>query len=441
MDFDGEVIRVICDTHGIYKFTERSIVSEELTGDIVDDAVYKRNQIIFDRFNCGGEIVKKDNPSGVSAAVRQSILSNSDDYDLIAGYMHYNAELMAEGVLYNLTDLPNLDFTQPYWSQSMIDGLSYRDATYWCTGDLALRYIGGVYVSYINKTIWNDYFPDVDYYQLAMDGQWTLDTLYDMSSIIYDDLDADGKQDEDDMYGFAMNLEDPFEATMTACLAFVSEKDEDGVPYISIDYDRVIGYFEKINDLCFNNPGGASWTLDDNNKVMTDFADGHMLCIINKLFFSETFLRDMEHDFAVLPSPKYDENQEQYNSTIHDGVTLFGIPITTSKVEMTTMVLEALAAESYRTVTPAYYEMALKIKYVRDDLSAIMIDLVREGVVNDFAIDFGSAVGYNNSGICFQLREIIASKTNAYMSSLESYEMSWQASLDELLENMEKYSS
>jgi len=440
MDFGGEVIRFVCDTNGVYKFTERSIDSEELTGDIVDDAVYKRNEIIKERFNCDIEIVKMVEYTDISEPVRQSVLANSDDYDIVGAYMHFGAELAAEGMLYNLSDLPNLDFTQEYWSQSMIDGLSYKDAKYWCTGDLALRYIGGMYVSFINKTVWGDYFPDVDYYQLALDGGWTLDTLYQMSSVVYDDLNTNGKQDEDDLWGFGMNLEDPFEATMTGCLAYVSTKDDDGVPYINIDYDRIVGYCDMITELVYNNPGGKAWTANDNHTIMKDFADGHMMCIINKLFFSETFLRNMEHDCAVLPSPKYDESQEKYNAPIHDGVTIFGIPITNSKVEMTTTILEALAAESYRTVTPAYYEMALKVKYVRDDLSAIMIDLVREGIVNDFAIDFGRAVSVNNQGICFQIRDIIVGRKGV-VSSLESYELAWQNALDELLENMEKHAS
>jgi len=437
MDFEGETIRVICDTHNLYKLTERSLVSEEITGDIVDDAVYKRNQTIFNRFNCNIEIVKTDRPTQIDKAVRKSILANSDDYDLLALYMLTNAELAAEGVLRNLNDLPNLDFTQPYWSKRIIDGLSYKDATYWCTGDIALRYIGGMYVSYINKTIWGDFFPEIDCYQLALDGEWTLDTLYDMSSIVYDDLDLDGVRDEDDVYGFVMNLEDPFEATMTGCLAFVSSVSNEGIPSIDIDYDRISGYVEKIVELVYNNPGGSTWTLDDNITVMRDFAEGQMMCVINKLFLSETFLREMEDDFAVLPSPKYDVDQEQYNSTIHDGLTLFGIPVTNSKVEMTTTVLEALAAESYRSVTPVYYEMALKVKYIRDDMSGMMIDLVREGVVNDFAIDFGDATG----AICMILRNIIWNKGVATVSTLESYEPQLIEKMNELLENMEKYSS
>jgi len=441
MDFGGETVRVICGTHNVYKFTKRSIVSDELTGDIVDDAVFKRNQIVFDRLNANMEITNLVPGDIIAHEVRQSVLSNSDDYDIAAGYMFGDVGIAAEGMLYNLNDLPNMDFTQEYWSKRMIDGLSYKDATYWATGDLALRYIGGMYVTYINKAIWNDYFPEVDYYQLALDGNWTLDKLYEYSSIVYGDLDYDDIRDQDDMYGFVMNLEETFTALMTSCLGLISQKGDDGVPRIDVDYDRIISYYEMMNDLVYNNPGGNIWTIDDSVTVMKDFADGQIMCHINKLYLTETFLRDMEDDYAVIPLPKFDDLQESYHTTLHDGLTIFGIPITSMKVELTTSMLEALASESYRTVTPVYYEMALKVKYVRDDMSAIMIDLIRDGVISDFVIDFGDAVRTNGTAITYNFRDLIINRSTAYASTLKSYENSWQTALDELLEELEKHSS
>ena len=58
MDLDMETIRFICETETVNKLTERSLISEEITGDIVDDAIYKRNEIIKDRFNVDFEIAK-----------------------------------------------------------------------------------------------------------------------------------------------------------------------------------------------------------------------------------------------------------------------------------------------------------------------------------------------------------------------------------------------
>lgn len=38
--------------------------------------------------------------------------------------------------------------------------------------------------------------------------------------------------------------------------------------------------------------------------------------------------------------------------------------------------MEAICVESYRTVTPAYYKISLKKKYLRDDETSQMLDLI-----------------------------------------------------------------
>jgi len=92
-----------------------------------------------------------------------------------------------------------------------------------------------------------------------------------------------------------------------------------------------------------------------------------------------------------------------------------------------------MAAESYRTVTPIYYEMALKIKYVRDDMSAIMIDLVREGVTADFCF-YWHVGDYTHF-----FRNLMNGQTN-FVSRITSMENSWAADMEQLLEDLEKYS-
>ena len=45
-------------------------------------------------------------------------------------------------------------------------------------------------------------------------------------------------------------------------------------------------------------------------------------------------------------------------------------------LEMSSIVLEALAAEGRYTLLPAYYDVVLSRKYTRDDESAEMLDLI-----------------------------------------------------------------
>jgi len=89
--------------------------------------------------------------------------------------------------------------------------------------------------------------------------------------------------------------------------------------------------------------------------------------VVNKLYQSAINLRDMEDDFKIIPIPKLDENQQNYNSRIHDSLTIYGMPITAiGQEDAVSATLEAMASESYRLVTLAYYESALKVKFTRD---------------------------------------------------------------------------
>ena len=57
--------------------------------------------------------------------------------------------------------------------------------------------------------------------------------------------------------------------------------------------------------------------------------------------------------------------------------TLFGIAASTADPDAASAVMESLCDENYYTVTPANYEVAMKGKYLRDDESCQMFDLIR----------------------------------------------------------------
>ena len=102
----------------------------------------------------------------------------------------------------------------------------------------------------------------------------------------------------------------------------------------------------------------------------------------------------MEDDFGVIPMPKLDETQSQYNATIHDGSSIFGIPITCADPNRAAAALEALCAESYRQVTPAYFDYTLKGKYSRNAETEEIMDLLVASVNPDLSTIFGDALGY-----------------------------------------------
>ena len=95
-------------------------------------------------------------------------------------------------------------------------------------------------------------------------------------------------------------------------------------------------------------------------------------------------LRNMEDDFGVIPMPKYDENQKKYRTRAIGG--LYGsVPSTTKNAENISIILEALAAESYYNLMPAFCETVLKDKYSRDTDSAEMLDLILNSMYQDLS--------------------------------------------------------
>jgi hypothetical protein len=114
-------------------------------------------------------------------------------------------------------------------------------------------------------------------------------------------------------------------------------------------------------------------------------------------------LRAMEIDFGVVPYPKLDANQQDYYTTVgswHSGFMC--VPIAQEDSFRTAAVLEALAAESMYTLLPAYYDIALVGKMIRDEESEEMLDIIFGSKV--FDLGWMYQIGGYNEEIMNQLR-------------------------------------
>ena len=102
---------------------------------------------------------------------------------------------------------------------------------------------------------------------------------------------------------------------------------------------------------------------------------------------------------------------------------IYCIPIDVKDVGQNSIITEALAAESYRTLLPSYYEIILKTKYAKDAETSQMIDIVYNTASFDFAYIFRSDSDYSS-----QVRNIITSKTNTLSSTYKAIKKSAESS-------------
>ena len=107
----------------------------------------------------------------------------------------------------------------------------------------------------------------------------------------------------------------------------------------------------------------------------------------------------MTDPYAIIPYPKFDENQKDYH-TISDGS--YGVlcaPVTVQNTEMLGTIAEACNAEAWKIIEPAYYDLALKTRGVRDEQSIAMLDMILNSRIMDFAYLHDGFAGYGLSGL------------------------------------------
>lgn len=359
-------------------------VAEE-SGEVYDDALYKRNRKIEERFDIKiTEMICEDK----SAPVRTLIQSGDDAFDL--GVLRCDDAMFfyTDGLTYSISDIPNLDLTKPYWTGKLNESLTIGGNQYVAIGDYDINVLDLTYALLFNKQMVADYDMESPY-QLVGDGKWTMDAMLSMMSEVVSDINGDSVMDASDRWGFLSHSKQVSPNFWIAAGEMSILKDKDDVPYINMTSERFVNVWNKFFDITWDAETWFSKSIGDFD-VPTDniqiFSEGRSM-FMDVSFFHIGTLRDMETDFGVLPYPKYDEAQSEYYSRVSYYWANI-VPITNTKLDMTGAILEALNCESANYVVPAYYEIALKTKYSRDEESAAMLDLIFENRV----VDLGDTV-------------------------------------------------
>ena len=159
--------------------------------------------------------------------------------------------------------------------------------------------------------------------------------------------------------------------------------------------------------------------------IQNCFIEGRSL-FYGEVMFHVNRLREMADDFGIIPMPKYDEAQEHYITYTNPAGLMLVIPKTTADVGCTGSVLEAMASLSHTTLTPAYYDNALKGKFARDNDSGAMLDLIFENRVYDLTQIYGwGSMPSSDNALALKgssdLASLIAQKQSAIDTSIEKF--------------------
>jgi len=410
----------------------KDIYAESTTGDVITDAVYTRNMWLEETFN----ISITEFQCATMAETKKAVQAGVTEYDAVITAIANGCSMGAEGYILDLQEVPYIDLTQPWWDQGIVRDVTIAGRTYIATGDISIVDNDATWVLMFNKQMAQN--NDYDLYQLVRDNQWYFETMYDMVVECSKDLDGDGKMNwEYDQFGF-VSTNNSAQGLMYASGLTLSSRDSDGYPTISTDLEKLTEVVVKagtlmsdknITILAENLTGVTSST--DETRFLFEGGRG--------LFYGEvmqcvTRMRDSTTDFGLIPWPKFDEGQENYYNYMHNtagkGVC---IPTTQLDPEMAGIIIEAMAAKSVSTTTEAYYDKALTYKYMRDEESAQMLDIILANRLYDLAYS------YNWGSLYGQIQALIINGKDTVASTwdkrLTAAEKAMQKTIDAYKEN------
>lgn len=349
----------------------------EITGDIVNDAVFNRNASIEELYNIVFQISESSSQWETDGLM--GILAGEDEYDLIFTHARCAFTYAQNGAVMDWRTLPHVNLTEEYWSQDCYKNLSFNNRTYAMTGDMSYADFAATECMMFNKKILDDHGMEYPY-EMVLDGTWTFDAFAEMARQLHVDLNADGKMTiRDDQFGYATShwtgaysaLYSTGERLMTVI---------DGMPEITVYNEKTVEIFDKYLALANEECSWKQTTDTPEYSYLEAFCAGRaafMDCSLK--YLSEGQFRDMETEFGIVPWPKYTEDTEKYYAFVDAGSTLCVVPVTNTDFDRAGLVLETMAVLGQDMITPAYYEKALQHKYLRDEYSVAMLDYLRDG--------------------------------------------------------------
>lgn len=414
-------------------WTVSDIAVEENDQTLIVDAIYRRNEMIRQKY---GITIEQTKQADLMGAVNKAVQAGGVGCDAIGARMDQAVSMAQSGWLldmaYETGEVPYVDFSKSWWDGALIDGLSLNNKIYYGTGEIASVDNSATFIMMFNKKMQKNFALD-NPYDLVVDGTWTREKMQQMMKVVADDTNGNGKADYNaDRFGLSGGME-MITAMFYSSGLSITKKNEDDIPEYGLDVSKTDDYL----NWCKSTLGSAQqtvifhWVTADQ-----DFKNARLVFTEERgLFYGECLgtvngLRDFSVTFGVLPYPKTDESQEQYYSYVNSVATVVAVPKSTAgtTLDLVGATLEAMAYYSKTTLTPAYYDYTLVAKGLRDEESAPMLDLILANRVFDpgYVYDWGGYTGRiqdmvkgnaNIASSASALKKMFTSKLNATLKA------------------------
>ncbi len=430
--FDGQTFTMYL-RGGPDAYQPTDFVAEESSGDILANAVYERNRDIMERFDIKFKYnYDTSNNTTFATTAMLSIQANEDVNDILGLHGSFCFNYAAQGILIDWNKhMTHNDLTKPWWDADFRGNMTIADKLYGMTGSISHNSIGGTFCILFNKDILKK--ANLDFpYEAVRNGTWTFDKFRELCSSVTIDLNGDGVyKPENDQFGlYSGGWRFPISAFyMGGDRVYSSTKE--GLT-LTVYNEQTVSIIDKLMAF-YQEPSAFIDGYHGSGSAL--FREGRALFWGDSMKTLQS-VRDYEMDIGMLPYPKFDDTVSRYYSLVDAGENVFAVPVTASRLEMISIITEALAAEGYKKVVPAFYEIGLKAKYARDAETAEMLEIITDSRW----FDFGYYNAETNRTLAYIGRSVLFNKLE-FTSYCKSVTTQMKASLDKLYENFTKNES
>lgn len=438
IDFAGKAFRILTSIDSMNATNANELIegSGALNGELVNDAVWGRNNYVEEFLNVDLVFTHQKSDYGTCTGdIRKIVLSGDDAYDLMINDVRSFIELTLEGLFINIYGDENMDFTKPYWYYDYMEELCLINGYMTVlAGDYFMDTIGSAHCLLLNtKLLENLYGDPMLFYDLALQDKWTIENAQKYVSGAYADLNGNDKADLDDQYGLGIpNTWGYFSPLCISAGAEIFSRNSDGYYELTVNSPRTLKLIEKLGAFSFDKGVNFKYVCDSaaSSRLNSSFSAGLVLLASGQRLCNLANYRDLDF-VGVITYPKLDEEQPTYITSTHDTTEVGVIPATVKDIDFVTTVLEVLNRETTDRVTYVYYEEALKIKYSSDETMASMIDIMHNNIKGAFIMGYDTSFKFNP--VYYFMTELVMKNSTDFASVYAKYEEAMLNDLDRMV--------
>ena len=319
----------------------------------------------------------------IGDTLEKSAIAENINYDLALPRALMAQNVVAKGLLYDMSNRDYIDFSNPYYNMDSVETFTAKGHTFFIDGDFSKLNKELSFVLFFNKKLLGGQQATADLYDKVRNGKWTWGELVILCTTVYKD-DGDGIYGDDDILGINKTH---FTDRLYYCFG-IKQVDSDkstgdwNLTFNDSKMDEIVEIISSAND--------SNWTC---NRYTGGWNAYDFEYILENMLFLNSTVREYHtencKDIGVVPFPMLNEAQGRYYvPTSSQMATLMCIPKSTQDRNMSDYFVDVLSWTGNEYVINAYIEQ-MSDKFESEVEIEMLVDYVFPNIVYDAEVTVG----------------------------------------------------